>query len=211
MPQRIPRGARSLKRKVAIRAPRRTFLVFCEGTRTEPEYLNALRRQPEVRDVAAVDLRIEPTQGVPLTLVATAVKVRKQAIKEKDEIDEFWCVFDVEWPINHPNLNDAIEQARRNDINLAISNPCFELWLVLHFQDQTGWMDNKNACSIRRHHDGARNKSIDPVHYMDLRNDARARAESLDKRHEENGSRIPDNNPSSGMHRFLATLEVHGK
>lgn len=148
---------------------------------------------------------------MPLTLVSTAVKVRKQAIKEKDEIDEFWCVFDVEWPINHPYLKDAVEQARQNDINLAISNPCFELWLILHFQDQSSWMSNKDACRIRGQRDGARNKSIDPVQYMNLRNDARVRAELLDKRHEENGSSIPNNNPSSGMHRLLATLEVHGK
>ena len=56
-------GARSLKRKVATRRPRKTLVVFCEGERTEPEYLDALKRQPSVRDVAAVDLRVETGHG----------------------------------------------------------------------------------------------------------------------------------------------------
>ena len=65
-------SARPLKRKVATRRPRKTLVVFCEGERTEPEYLDALKRQPSVRDVAAVDLRVETGQGgsVPRTLVA---------------------------------------------------------------------------------------------------------------------------------------------
>lgn len=32
-------GARPLKRKVATRRPRKTLVVFCEGERTEPQYL----------------------------------------------------------------------------------------------------------------------------------------------------------------------------
>ena len=39
----------SLRRRVALRAPKRTFLVFCEGTRTEPDYVKALKLEPAVR------------------------------------------------------------------------------------------------------------------------------------------------------------------
>jgi|ERR1022692_99631 RloB-like protein len=99
-------GGRPLKRRVATRRPRKTLLIFCEGERTEPEYLDALKRQPAVRDVAAVDLRVETGQGgsVPRTLVSMAAAARSRAIDEEGEIDEFWCVFDVEWPRNHPGL-----------------------------------------------------------------------------------------------------------
>jgi hypothetical protein len=46
---------RLLKRRVAVRQPRKTILIFCEGERTEPESLDALKRQPWVHDTAAVD------------------------------------------------------------------------------------------------------------------------------------------------------------
>jgi hypothetical protein len=76
---------RPLKRRVATRRPRKTLLVFCEGERTEPEYLDALKRQPSVRDVAAVDLRVETGHGgsVPRTLVAMAAEARSRAIDER--------------------------------------------------------------------------------------------------------------------------------
>ena len=52
-----------------------TFLVFCEGARTEVEYLKALKRAAEVNN-AALDLRIDyDTVGsVPLTLVTAATE-----------------------------------------------------------------------------------------------------------------------------------------
>jgi hypothetical protein len=138
-------GRRPLKRKVAIRPPRKTLLVFCEGEKTEPEYLHALKRQPFMRDVAAVDLRVEPRHegAAPLALVSMAADARAKAMVEEAEIDEFWCVFDVEWPVNHPRLKEAIDQARRDGIQVAVSNPCFELWLILHFRDHGGWLDNQ--------------------------------------------------------------------
>jgi hypothetical protein len=202
-------GGRPLKRKVATRKPRKTLVVFCEGERTEPEYLDALKRQPSVRDVAAVDLRVETGQGgsVPRTLVAMAAEARARAIEEDAEIDEFWCVFDVEWPKNHPGLDEAFQQARANGINLAVSNPCFELWLILHFQDHTAWLDNNQARRLRRQVDGSSDKGLEPAKYMSFTADAARRAAGLDKRHLRDGTVFPHDNPSSGMHRLLAAVE----
>ena len=47
-----------------------------------------------------------------------------------------WCVFDFD---EHPNLSQAITEAAQSGIDVAVSNPCFELWLVLHLQDQTAY------------------------------------------------------------------------
>jgi hypothetical protein len=202
-------GTRPLKRKVATRKPRKTLVVFCEGERTEPEYLDALKRQPSVRDVAAVDLRVETGQGgsVPRTLVAMAIEARSRAIHEEAEIDEFWCVFDVEWPRNHPGLIEAVQHARASGIQLAVSNPCFELWLILHFQDHTAWQDNNQARRLRRQLDGSSDKGLDAAKYMPLTAGAARRAAGLDRRHLRDGTVFPHDNPSSGMHRLLAAVE----
>jgi hypothetical protein len=169
-------GGRALKRRVGTRRPRKTLLVFCEGERTEPEYLDALKRQPAVRDVAAVDLRIETGHGgsVPRTLVSTAAAARSKALDEEAEIDEFWCVFDVEWPRN---------------------------------QDQGAWLDNNAARRARRSLDGSSDKGLDAATYMPLAGDAARRAAQLDQRHQRNGTSFPNDNPSCGMHRLLASIE----
>lgn len=142
-----------------------------------------------------------------MTLVSLAVDARSRAVDEDGEIDEFWCVFDVEWPRNHPGLKDAIERARQNNIRLAVSNPCFELWLILHHKNTGAWLDNDNARRLRRSLDGADDKGLDAAKYMPLRSTARSRAAALEKRHHENGTSFPHDNPSSGMRCLIAAVE----
>ena len=210
---RPPRGknskGKSLRRKVATRAPRRTILVFCEGERTETDYLEALKRDPAVRDIASVDIRIhQDSLGyAPLTLVRAAVEARARAADEEGEIDEVWCIFDVEQPKNHPNLKEAIALARDRGVHVAVSNPCFELWLILHFQDQSAPMTSKDAIDLRRSLDNSRDKGLDGYLYMPQRDQAARRARDLDDRHKGNATRFPNDDPSSGMFRFLEATE----
>jgi RloB-like protein len=97
-------------------------------------------------------VEVVPECGVPKSLVELAVERKKQAEKEARrqgdpylKYDEVWCVFDVD---EHPNLPEALQQANDNGLKLAVSNPCFELWILLHFQDQRahqerGWIQEK--------------------------------------------------------------------
>jgi hypothetical protein len=91
--------ARPLRRRTGTRRPKKTLVVFCEGEKTEPQYLEALKRQPEIRDAAAVDLRIETGHGgaVPLTLVSLAIDARSRAVAEEAEIDELRLPSTCHW------------------------------------------------------------------------------------------------------------------
>jgi hypothetical protein len=44
--------------------------------------------------------------------------------------DEVWCVVDVD----EFDISEALTAAAKKGVNLAISNPCFEYWLLLHFE-----------------------------------------------------------------------------
>jgi hypothetical protein len=203
-------GGRPLRRKVATRRIKKTLLVFCEGERTEPEYLNALKLQPAIREIAAVEIRVAQASSgaVPLTLVRWAIEARGRALSENDEIDEFWCVFDVEWPINHPNLAEAIALAKANEISLAVSNPCFEVWLILHLKEHGAWLDNDQARKLRRQLDNSTDKGLDPARYMPYVGKASDRAAKLEERHLQDGTLFPNDNPSSGFHRLIASVHA---
>lgn len=206
MPGKSRRRAPSpLTRKTETRQPRKTLVIFCEGERTEPVYLEALKRRPEVKDVASVDLRIEAEHGMPETLVSSAIKAHDKSADEEGEVDEFWCVFDVEWPRNHPRLREAVQQARGNGINVAISNPCFELWLILHFERHGSWLDNDGARRLRRQLDGAPDKNVDPSKYMPHVRKAMNNAVALAERHSRDGTGFPQDNPSSGMYLLITS------
>jgi hypothetical protein len=117
-------------------------------------------------------------------------------------------VFDVEWPKNHPHLKEAIRLAAEHGIHLAVSNPCFELWLVLHFENQTAFIDTSDAERKSRKLDGRTGKRIDPSQYMERRQIAVKHAAALARRHAQNQSPFPDDNPSSTMYELLAAIEA---
>jgi len=51
-------------------------------------------------------------------------------------------VFDVG---EHPKLPEALDLARRHEIAVAISNPCIELWFLLHFERQMAFIGRWDA------------------------------------------------------------------
>lgn len=200
------RQAKPLKRVAGKRPELRTIVVFTEGSNSEPDYINGLKRLSHVAKDVALNLELHPEHGVPLTLVRLAMERKKDP-----EVDECWCLFDVEWPQNHPNLKAAVSRARDNGIKLAISNPCFEVWLILHHQDFNKFSSTNKVESSSRALDNRTGKSIDTSLYIPLRKVAAKRAEILDARHEHNGTKFPNDNPSSGMYMFLRSLEDDGE
>ncbi|MFC4057974.1 RloB family protein [Planomonospora corallina] len=194
--------AKSLKRRIASRPERRTIVIFCEGEASEPDYINALKRLPDVRANTAISIEIAAENGVPSALVRRAIERNRD-----DEVDECWCVFDVEWPKNHPNLRQAVQAAKEHGIRLAISNPCFELWLILHFHDQTAFMSTDEAERRSRQLDGRSGKRIAADQYMQRRHAASQRAALLAERHAQNQSMFPKDNPSSTVGDLLKAIE----
>ncbi len=194
--------AKDLRRKTAIRPERKTVVVFCEGEASEPDYINGLKRLPNIYGNVAIDIEIATQRGVPLTLVQAAIERSTDS-----EVDECWCIFDVEWPKNHPHLKRAIATAAEHGIRLVVSNPCFELWLLLHFENQTAFMATQEAERRSRRLEGRAGKRIDASTYMPLRHTAVGRAMKLTQRHEQNGTLFPNDNPSSSMYEFLASIE----
>ena len=161
------RRPKPLRRRRPQLDEKKRFVVFCEGKVTEPQYLKALARLPEVRKTASLDIHglgLDPKRSV-------------QTLKDF-----------------------------RNDICSAISNPCFELWLVLHHVDHKRWLTSPKSQKMRHDHDGSEGRSLQPDAYMQRKMEAVTRARELDRMHDQAGRRLPDNNPSSGMFKLLDSI-----
>lgn len=184
----------------------RSILVFTEGRRTEVDYLVYWRRAYR----QYVTVVVSDFHGVPLALVQEAVRCQKvEARNERrsggNAFDEIWCVFDID---EHPNVPEAKALAGEHGIRLAISNPCVELWFLLHFVDQRAWVDRGKAQSISKKHLAVRNKSIDQTAFEKLREGheaARDRAVALDVKHIGDGS-AAGSNPSSGVWELIESI-----
>jgi hypothetical protein len=205
---------RLIERGLARSRPRFTarprILIVCEGTATEPTYLAALIR--EFRATSA-EVVIDDKGGVPKTLVERAVTEKRSAEaasrREKDpylRYEEVWCVYDVD---EHPNLNDARQQADANGIRLAISNPSFELWLLLHFQEQQAYIERAAAhrcCSTHMPGYVKRAEFRRLAPHVQL---AEQRALALEARNESAGQ--PGANPSTGVVHLSTRLRAIGR
>ena len=90
------------------------------------------------------------------------------------------------------------------EINLAISNPCVELWFVLHFQEQIALLGRHDAQRIcGRHITGGKTLCAADLDELVERHEIAAeRARLLERRHRENGN-ASDHNPSSGVWRLI--------
>ncbi len=184
--------------------------LFCEGSRTEHDYFNALKRLPSVRDASSVEIRLAASGGnSPMTLVDKACAAKAN----EAELDEVWCVYDVEAkadkPGHHPHLEKARVKARDNDVELAVSNPCFELWLILHLHADphpTAFLTTPAAESLRRALDASSGKEVDAAKYVPHLALAKDRAEQLERKHTGDQTMFPANNPSSTVFRLLTAV-----
>ena len=131
------------RRRAATRPLRRRVLIVTEGRVTESSYFNELRRRERL--TAAVVIRADKSD--PLGLVQDALDARDDAIETGAPYDSVWCVFDTEAPEPHNHLGEAIAKAERSGVFVARSNPCFELWLLLHVSEKQGYMTTRQACS----------------------------------------------------------------
>lgn len=184
-----PRSA--LKRSASTRLPRKKIIIFTEGKNTEPHYFACLVRSFEG---ALIELEIIEAAGVPKTIADKAVERlrtlrrahRKSSFEDRDVV---WAVFDRD---SHPLFTEAVAQCQKNGVGTAISDPCFELWLLLHLREYDAPDDRhklqKLLAAERPEYDPNAGKKVrcsDLVHAVV---EAEARAErQLARRMEEGG------------------------
>ena len=125
MPNRGPH--RSFRRRPSRRSPQKRVLVVCEGEYTEPRYFNALRNHLRLNTLV-----VKATKGVdPRTLVNIARDEDRRERRIGERFDSVYCVFDRD---SHAQFEEASNMALARGFNLARSWPCFEFWLLLHFE-----------------------------------------------------------------------------
>ena len=146
------RSRRSPRQPQASSKPR--ILILCEGQKTEHFYFAALKVEMRLSSVRV--WRPSKVRGLRgLTRAADDAGLNDPGL------DEIWCVLD------HDGREEEVRQfavwherasKRRSGprIEAVISDPCFEYWLLLHFEHTTRPFDKVGGCEqairmLRRH------------------------------------------------------------
>jgi hypothetical protein len=196
-----------LKRRGPSREPKHRILVVCEGEQTEPRYFRDLQhyvRNPRVH----VDA-LGPA-GVPKTVVDVAIATRTEAeenAKRERDVnllwDEVWAVFDVD---EHPRLAEACQLAAAKGVALAVSNPCFELWALLHFTEQHAHIERQKVREALQGYVPGYDKVLDFAKMHDGYVEAVRRAQGLDA--EATHHERPGRNPTTGVYRLTEVIRT---
>lgn len=140
-----------LKRSSSQREPKRRFILFCEGKNTEPTYFDAVER---AFLSTLIDVEIVPAAGVPYTIAERASeRARSEGLARNsrrqrnsfEETDQVWAVFDRD---QHPRFDEAVALCKHVGVHVARSNPCFELWLILHEQNYDRYETRRNMQKV---------------------------------------------------------------
>lgn len=135
---RKPRGYREKRVAKEARAEIPRVLIVCEGSKTEPNYMKALRNDLRLT-TADVSVYGEECGSSPASVVDFAV----EKVKSDGGYQFALCIFDRDI---HPDFNSAIDRCRSLATRLSkesgggrctyiavTSNPSFEYWVFLHF------------------------------------------------------------------------------
>ena len=205
MPKIPPKSLRRRQPQVRLR---RALLIFCEGQVSEPSYFREFANE-HANMLVKLDLRYP---GVPTTLVEQAVAFKKKH-KRKNSFetnDQVWCVFDRD---EHPNIERAFITARDNGVKIAYSNPCFELWFLLHIQDHDGPLDRHSMQKLCEKvvpgYTRTRSKCCSYEQIRSGYEQAELRAERLIARREADGS--AKGNPYTDIHVLTKLIRDNGR
>lgn len=114
-----------MARKRNFRPPKKTLLIICEGE-TEKIYFENLKAAER-----KTEINLKPELPGHRT---DCLNIVERAIKQKDNYDQVWCVFDLD--AAHKDVEKyrkAVERANNEKIERLESYPCFEVWFLLHF------------------------------------------------------------------------------
>ncbi len=122
---------------------------------TEPSYFKALRHELGLQTVEVV-VEGEKCGSAPISVVNHALALKKTAPQSitRGPYDRIWCVIDVEVPTPHDSLAPAIDKAKANGLDIALSNPSFEYWYLLHFEKTSALMQSNQEVMqrLKKHH-----------------------------------------------------------
>jgi hypothetical protein len=143
-------------------------------------------------------VRIEYSSGGLPKLVEEA----RRRLSRSNAPDRVWCVADVD-DFTPEQIRQAIERASGvAEISLALSNPCFELWALLHFEDCRRFFTKEQARKRLKKHLPTYEKHLPFDQLAPRFSQAFERAQALALGSGSEGQ----HNPSTGVHRLVESL-----
>lgn len=128
------RKAARKKRRYEFKNPKiDSFLIVTEGTCTEPNYFNGLKRKIESTvggNVEVVKMPEIDVHGEGMSTARLIEATEKLVNRANIMYQNIWLIFDKD---DFTDFDSAIERAHTRGYHVGWSNQSFEYWIFLHF------------------------------------------------------------------------------
>lgn len=180
----------SKREKAPAKRMRRLALIICEGE-TEANYINVVRRwyKSPVKIISHIE-------GAKVTQTLVDKRTQELKISPQDKVSTF-LMYDMDVPA----VNAKVMSCKAE---LLLSNPCFELWLLLHAKNQKSAINTqivlkelRRSSSVWRKYEKSIYTETQKAFLRNHLDEAIERAKALDE----------FQNPSSGVYKILEFLE----
>lgn len=134
--KRKAKAADRLERRKAKRSSYEKVLIVCEGEKTEPYYFNECIQFYKLN---TANVEVDGTCGSsPKRVYERAIELWETEDNRGDSYDRVYCVFDRD---AHETYDETVRKISEHNPDgvfyAAVSVPCFEYWLLLHFKYTT--------------------------------------------------------------------------
>jgi hypothetical protein len=146
---------RKYQRPLGTRRQKVLFLISVEGAVTEQQYFNMFNDQSSIIQIECISNKYRNSPKDVLSEIKK--KLTKTDLRKEDEA---WLVVDKDqWTDEQLNALYKWSEEKPN-YYFALSNPNFEYWLLLHFEDLSGHKTAKVCKERLNKHLGDYNKRI---------------------------------------------------
>ncbi len=212
------RQQRKDNRKQNITNELQRIILACEGSVTEKNYFQAIFDDLiQIKGIAKTSFVIAKhkhtdPKGVLQDLLT--------ALKKDSEFEHKWIVIDRDEMRPNggghelENFNGAISSAEAQNINIAYSNPSFEIWYLLHFEYRSAPLDRDEVIkNLNKHVDYAKNSQTIYEEILHRQEEAIANAQRLTDNYIASGGILKpaNSNPSTTAHQLVKLLHKFKK
>ncbi len=181
-----------------------TWLIFCEGEKTEVNYLNSLEHflNSKLNDKFSVKFKIEPIGKNAIETTNKAIKY----IKKADNIFENVFAFFDKDDLSGEQFNKSIFKCNNTNIEPIWSNESFELWYLLHYINiQSAISRNDYENKLTENMDKEYKKESKEMFSLTYKNLEKAyiRCKKLQAEQEKETNSPSKMNPNTQMNKFI--------
>lgn len=206
---------RKLERKQGNRPLYPRLLIVCEGEKTEPNYFGEIRQKWRI---PSLNWKILPS-GFG-TGPEKVVEFAEFKAKIEGRWEEVYCVFDRDKHLHYDeamtraqNINRKLRTKEKGNAAVCFkaipSDPCFELWFLIHFQELTREEQPDEVLRLLKSHVPEYHKSCNGMfsRTINMFQEACKRASELRQRKERTGNA----NPSTDVDILVTRLNEIGE